>query len=154
VSWHPFRIARPRGRKPTVIDFAVALQVMAALFLPLLEGDCDMQNIFTITGETTLMADITRLAKAEGARVSEPEPLNLDGALNAGLTLEEVRQGVEVLTVLFKAGIAGVAFLTALRAYLRGKLSSAKVTIGDGSGQVRGQLDTSTTDDQIEELAR
>jgi hypothetical protein len=111
------------------------------------------QNTFTITGETTLIADIARLATAEGAKVSEPEPLNLDGALNAGLTPEDIRQGVEVLTVLFQAGTGGIVFLTALRAFLRGKVPSAKVTIGDGSGTVRGQLDTFTTDDQIEELA-
>jgi hypothetical protein len=34
-----------------------------------------MQNAFTITGETTLMADIARLATAEGAKASESEPL-------------------------------------------------------------------------------
>ncbi len=110
-------------------------------------------QVLTLTADSQVVADLARLAKEQGAGASEPEPLNAGAAFNAGMTPEEMRQALEVITLFFKAGAAMFGFLTAARAYLRGRNSPAVVAVRDSDGVTRGRLSAATTDDDLHSIA-
>lgn len=113
-----------------------------------------MTVALAITADSLVMPEVLRLATQAGAEASEPEPLKLDGALNAGVTLEDIKTGAEVLALLFKVGSGALVFLGALRDYLRDKGSSVTVAVADAAtGAMRGRLGAQTTANEIAVLA-
>jgi len=112
-----------------------------------------MQQAVTISGEGDVLAALAELAEAHGAEASERESLGTEGALNAGLTAQDVHTALEIVTLLFKAGTALFGFLTAARAYLRESNSTTALTLRDESGVVRGTLTATTSDAQVRALA-
>ena len=50
---------------------------------------------------------------------SEPSALDSSRALNAGLTPDDVKNALEIITLIFKTSSAGFVFLKALRDYVQ-----------------------------------
>src|ERR1700730_4507840 len=80
-----------------------------------------MEPAISLTATSEEIAAILRLARdAEGVEgVSEPAALDSSRALNAGLTAEDVRTALEIITVIFKTGAALFVFLKAVRDYVK-----------------------------------
>ena len=112
-----------------------------------------MENSLTLTAKSSVIVELAALARDHDVLTSEPELLNMDGALNAGLTAEDARQALEVITLLFKAGASVLAFLTATRAFLRDRDTPAALTVRDGDGRIKGRLDAHTPNEDLVRLA-
>jgi hypothetical protein len=91
---------------------------------------------------------------AEGVEdVSEPSALDASRALNAGITAEDVKTALEIVTLIFKSGAALLVFLTALRAEIRSR--GGVVAVSDPvTGKPLGRIDARTADTALARLAQ
>ncbi len=118
-----------------------------------LQGISTMEQAISLTATAAQMAEILKLAQnAEGVEgVSEPAALDGSRALNAGLTPEDLRAGLEVATLIFKAGGALFVFLKAVRDYL--KTNGGAVGVSDGTGsKPLGRIDATSRDETLSRL--
>jgi len=112
-----------------------------------------MEQAINITATAEQMAEILKLARnMEGVEgVSEPAALDGHRALNAGLTPEDIRAGLEVATLIFKAGGALFVFLKAVRDYLQ--TSGGAVGVSDAtSSKPLGRVDATSRDETLSRL--
>ena len=84
--------------------------------------------------------------------ISEPSPLDSHGALNAGLTPEDIKTAFELVTVIFEAGVAFFTFLKAVREAL--PQDGATVAVAEArTGTPLGRIDTTTSDEDLARMA-
>jgi hypothetical protein len=113
-----------------------------------------MGPAISLTTTSAEIAVIMKLAReAQGVEdVSEPSALDAGEALKAGLTPEDVKTALEIVTLVFKSAVALLAFLKAIREEMRARRSV--VAISDAaSGKSLGRIEAGTPDDVLARLA-
>ena len=112
-----------------------------------------MEIQLTLTAEPSVIGEAVGLAKGAGAEVSAPEAVSVPGALNAGISLEDLKTAIEVVTIILTTGKAAFEFLTAMRAYLRDRAPSATAALTDArSGRLAGRLRANSSDAELQDL--
>ena len=112
-----------------------------------------MEAAISLTATSEEIAAILKLAEdAKGVEgVSEPAALDSSRALNAGLTPEDVRAALEMLTVIFENGAALFAFLKSVRDYVQ--TSKGVVGVSDAMGtKSLGRIEATSSDEAITRL--
>jgi hypothetical protein len=112
-----------------------------------------MEPAITLTATSEEIAAILELArKAEGVDgVSEPAALDSSRALNAGLTAEDIKTALEMITIIFKTGAALFVFLKAVRDYA--KTRGGVVGVSDATGtKPLGRIEATSPDEAITRL--
>ena len=114
-----------------------------------------MDTTLCVVAAGDVMDQIVQSAKASGAETSLPQPIAMDGALNADLTFEEARDGLELSILVFKTGSAAARFLKEIRTYLAKAGSKRLVAVnGTTEGRVTGYVSANSTDGEIAELLK
>jgi len=113
-----------------------------------------MTIMISLVADKDLVGHAAVLAVQAGGEASAPEPESLQGALNAGITIEGVRAVLEVVTLAFAAGQAGIEFLKALRDYMRAEAPAAQAAIGNAAdGTPAGVVRAATEDAELQRIA-
>jgi hypothetical protein len=118
-----------------------------------LTGTRTMEPAISLTATSEEIAAIRKLAQeAEGVdAVSEPAALDSTRALNAGLTPEDVRTALEIVTVIFKTGAALFVFLKTVRDYVSARGGVVGVSDAPGTKPL-GRIEPTTADEVITRL--
>src|SRR5215467_8319020 len=109
-----------------------------------------MVSAVSLTVSSEAIAGIQELVKkSEGIEdMSEPSVLDASQALNAGLTPEDLKTGLEVINLIFVDGAALGAFLMALRTWMRSRLGA--ISVSDAvSGKRIGRIDAVTEESTV-----
>jgi hypothetical protein len=112
-----------------------------------------MEPVISLTATSEEIAAILKLVQeAEGIEaVSDTAALDSSRALNAGLTAEDVRAGLEMITIVFQTGSALFVFLKAVRDYL--KTRGGVVGVSDATGaKPLGRIEATSPDEAITRL--
>ena len=110
---------------------------------------------FSLIAPASLLEQARMMAESNGGEASEAEPADMSGSLNAGIgiTAEEFKAGVEIVTVIFKAGAAAFTFLKAMRDYLRSQpATAAAVVTSPRTGEPAGVVRSTSTDAELQAM--
>ena len=109
----------------------------------------------TLTAEQTVIGEAVSLAKGAGAEVSEPEAASVSGALNAGISFEDVKTVIEVVTIILTTGKAAFEFLKAMRQYLRERAPNSVAALNNAqNGSLAGRVRADSSDAELQELVK
>jgi hypothetical protein len=113
-----------------------------------------MPIVISLVAEKAVIGRATSFATQAGGKASEPEAESLDGALNAGITVEDVRTALQIATLIFTFGKAALEFLKALRDHLRAEAPKSEAAVGNAADGVAAGVVRATTDDaELEAIA-
>jgi hypothetical protein len=113
-----------------------------------------MPITISLVAEKPVMGKAVGFATQAGGKASVPEPESLDGALNAGITVEDARTALEVATLIFTFGKAALEFLKALRDHLRAEAPNAEAAVGNAAdGMPVGVVRAGTDDAELAAIA-
>jgi hypothetical protein len=114
-----------------------------------------MGPAISLTISTSEVAGVVELGRRfEGVEgVSEPTPLDARRALNAGLSPEDIKTGLELVTLVFESGTALLLFLKAMRDEKRARKWTGTVVVSDaGSGESLGRIGAETDDEALSRM--
>ena len=112
-----------------------------------------MQLAISVTAPMSEIGTIVDLARNthDIEDVSEPSTLDADRALNAAITLDEVKTVLEIVTAVFKSGAALIEFMKAVRETMRAR--RAAVVVSDPlTGKRLGRIEADTSDETLAEF--
>jgi hypothetical protein len=110
-------------------------------------GFNQMSNFISLIATPAEVASLADLARqTQGVKlVSKPMKLDASQALNAGITMEDVKNVLEIIKIVFETGGACLIFLAAARDHLRE--SGGSVRVADAkSGKLLGEIEGTTAD--------
>jgi hypothetical protein len=112
-------------------------------------------NIISIEGESELIHELNKLMVSDGIQKSKPvQKSSLADPLDASIGAEEVKTIAEVITVIFKAGIGMLSFVTAVKALFANKAGKKLVVRDPKTGKKIGEITEKTTDKEIEKMLK
>jgi len=100
-----------------------------------------------------LMKEIVKIATIEGVDLSKPVSVESPAdPLDAPFSAEEIKHFLEIVTIVFKSGAAGLGFVTALRGIL-GKHDGESLSVRDPiSGKERGRINSESSEEDAKRV--
>jgi len=109
----------------------------------------------TITAEQTVIGEAISIAEGTGAEVSEPEAASASGALNAGISFEDAKIVIEVVTIILTTGKLAFEFLSAMRTYLRERAPNSVAALTNAqNGRIAGRVRADSSDAELQNLVK
>ncbi|HEV2803596.1 MAG TPA: hypothetical protein VGW57_01575 [Chthoniobacterales bacterium] len=111
------------------------------------------EAILAVEGGSGLMKELCALAEQHGIETSKPvSKTSPADALDSPIGGEEIRQALELATLVFKSGAAAVAFFTALKPFLQKHPTESLVVKDPLSGSKKGRIDQTTSTAEVQTI--